>query len=168
MQEVQIDVLESGTEQAAPANVLSLSQFIGDFGDGLLEAVREQNPPIHDGQTDASREVIMDGDPEPWLFQEHYIVARTAGGALSRAGWLAHEHALTDELRWWTLEALRLTDETVFPETIAELLAQVLAGAAPSEPLVLPPADGRRLVLVDQQPRHRMNDLALRRKRFPG
>jgi len=91
------------------------------------------------------REVIMaDADHEPRLFQEHYIVARTAGGALSRAGWLPHEHALTDALRWWTLDELRLTDETVFPETIAELLPDVLAGATRPEPLVLPPADSRR------------------------
>jgi 8-oxo-dGTP pyrophosphatase MutT (NUDIX family) len=97
------------------------------------------------GRTAWYREVIMaDAEHEPWLFLEHYIVARTQGGPLSRAGWLAHEHALTDELRWWTLEELRRTDELVFPEIIAELLPDVLSGTTPSEPLVLPPADSRR------------------------
>jgi 8-oxo-dGTP diphosphatase len=90
------------------------------------------------------REVIMaDAEHEPWLFQEHYLVARTQGGPLSRTGWLPHEHALTDELRWWTLDELRRTDETVFPEAMAELLAPILGGDLPSDPIVLPPADGR-------------------------
>jgi 8-oxo-dGTP diphosphatase len=90
------------------------------------------------------RDVIMDdAEGEPWLLQEHYVVAHTAGGAPSRAGWLPHETLLADDLRWWTLEELRQTDEIVFPEMIADLLPDVLAGSTPPEPLVLPPADSR-------------------------
>jgi Rad3-related DNA helicases len=42
-------------------NVISLSQFVEDFGDGLLEAVARQNPPIHDGVPDPFRDLVMDG-----------------------------------------------------------------------------------------------------------
>lgn len=42
-------------------NVISLSQFVEDFGDGLLEAVARQNPPIHDGVPDSFRDLVMDG-----------------------------------------------------------------------------------------------------------
>lgn len=83
---------------------------------------------------------LRDVDLRPRLFRQQYVVARTAGGALSRAGWQAHEQALTDEMRWWTLGELRLTDERVYPEGLADLLPDVLAGRFPPEPLVI----GRR------------------------
>jgi hypothetical protein len=49
---------EVGTE---PTNVIPLSQFVADFGDGLMQAVQEQNPPVYDGTPDPRREVVMDG-----------------------------------------------------------------------------------------------------------
>jgi hypothetical protein len=62
---------------------------------------------------------------------------------LSRAGWQPHEHALTDDMRWWTLDELRLTQEPVFPEMIADLLPDVLAGVVGAVPLVIPAAIAR-------------------------
>jgi hypothetical protein len=44
-----------------PNNVIPLSQFVTDFGDGLMQAVSEQNPPIYDGTPDPGREAVMDG-----------------------------------------------------------------------------------------------------------
>ncbi len=44
-----------------PDNVIALSAFVEDFGDGLLEAVARQNPPVYDGQADIYRDAIMDG-----------------------------------------------------------------------------------------------------------
>jgi hypothetical protein len=49
---------EAGTE---PTNVLPLSQFVADFGEGLMQAVQAQNPPIYDGIPDPRREAVMDG-----------------------------------------------------------------------------------------------------------
>ncbi|MFI4935480.1 MAG: NUDIX hydrolase [Caulobacterales bacterium] len=84
------------------------------------------------------REALMsDETGAPWLFKEHYVVAYTAGGALSREGWDALERASVDDLRWWTLDELRLADERVFPEGLAELLPDVLAGVFADEPLVI-------------------------------
>lgn len=42
-------------------NILPLSQFVEDFGDGLLEAVARQNPPVYDGQPDPFRDLVMEG-----------------------------------------------------------------------------------------------------------
>ena len=42
-------------------NVIALSQFVEDFGDGLLEAVACQNPPVYDGEPDPFRDIIMEG-----------------------------------------------------------------------------------------------------------
>ncbi|KGM38754.1 hypothetical protein JY96_21170 [Aquabacterium sp. NJ1] len=42
------------------ASVLSLTSFVADFGESLIEAVRIQNPPIFDGSPDPSRDALMD------------------------------------------------------------------------------------------------------------
>lgn len=86
--------------------------------------------------------ILRDEHLEPLLFRQRYVLARTAGGALSRAGWQALEHALVDELRWWTLAELRVTTETVYPLGLAELLADVLAGRVASEPLLIATPEG--------------------------
>ena len=71
---------------------------------------------------------------ETLLIKESYIVARCAGGEPSREGWLPHERALIDDIRWWSLEELRSTRETVHPIGIAELLPEILAGRYPDPP----------------------------------
>ena len=43
------------------AQLISLPQFVDDFGDGLLEAVARQNPPLYSGNADPFRELVMDG-----------------------------------------------------------------------------------------------------------
>jgi superfamily II DNA or RNA helicase len=48
-------------EAGAPVPVeLGLAQFIDDFGDSLLDAVREQCAPVYDGMADTTREKRMD------------------------------------------------------------------------------------------------------------
>lgn len=60
MTEAIIEVVgEDETAQDA-VNILPLTQFIADFGAGLLDAVREQNPSVYDGDADPDREAIMD------------------------------------------------------------------------------------------------------------
>lgn len=93
-------------------------------------------------------EVIMhDIDQEQRLFRQYYLVAHTAGGEPSRSGWLAHERQLTDDMRWWTLGELQRTDDTVFPEGMAALLADVLAGRIAAEPLLIRTVNGPVLPL---------------------
>jgi 8-oxo-dGTP pyrophosphatase MutT (NUDIX family) len=86
--------------------------------------------------------ILPDIEGEQRLFRQVYIVAHTAGGPLSRAGWQDYEHRLTDDVRWWTLEELQLTGDTVYPEGLAELLPDVLAGRYAPEPLVIRTLDG--------------------------
>ncbi|WP_039960458.1 DEAD/DEAH box helicase [endosymbiont of Riftia pachyptila] len=42
------------------SNIIPLSQFVSDFGDGLLEAVTRQNPPVYDGTPDPRRDAVME------------------------------------------------------------------------------------------------------------
>jgi len=85
---------------------------------------------------------LFDRKRRPIHFKEHYVLARTAGGELSREGWQPLEHEFVDELRWWTLDEMRRTDEILYPEYLAELLPDVLAGRIAPEPLVIRTLDG--------------------------
>jgi 8-oxo-dGTP pyrophosphatase MutT (NUDIX family) len=93
--------------------------------------------------------ILRDIEGEQRLFRQYYVVARTAGGDPSRDGWLPHERQLTDDMRWWTLGELQLTDDTVHPFGMAVLLADVLAGRVAPEPLLIRTPDGP----VDPLPR---------------
>jgi 8-oxo-dGTP diphosphatase len=93
--------------------------------------------------------ILRDIDHEKRLFKQYYVVARTAGGDPSRDGWLPHEHLLTDDMRWWTLGELQVTDDTVYPIGMTVLLADVLAGRIAPEPLLICTPDGP----VDPLPR---------------
>jgi len=86
--------------------------------------------------------ILHDADGEERLFRQYYVVARTDGGVPSRDGWLPHEHLLTDDMRWWTLGELQLTEDTVYPIGMAVLLADVLAGRIAPEPLLVCTPDG--------------------------
>src|SRR5579871_5815532 len=80
---------------------------------------------VEDGETlmqAAAREI----DQEKRLFRQAYVVARTRGGEPSRDGWLPHEQRLTDDMRWWTLGELQLTEDVVYPIGLAVLLEDVL------------------------------------------
>jgi 8-oxo-dGTP pyrophosphatase MutT (NUDIX family) len=74
---------------------------------------------------------------ERLVFKESYFVARCVGAALRRDGWEDYEHELIDELRWWTVAEIAASRERIFPERLAELLPDILAGRFPSEPLDL-------------------------------
>ncbi|MBW9263050.1 MAG: DEAD/DEAH box helicase family protein, partial [Candidatus Thiodiazotropha sp. (ex. Lucinisca nassula)] len=47
-------------EPEPSADVIPLTDFIRDFGDGLLDAVQQQNPPVYDGHPDLQRDQVMD------------------------------------------------------------------------------------------------------------
>lgn len=74
---------------------------------------------------------------EPALFREHYIVASCAGGEPRRDGWEAHEQSFVDDIRWWTLEEIRASCEPIYPEGLADLLPEVIAGRHPAQPITI-------------------------------
>jgi 8-oxo-dGTP pyrophosphatase MutT (NUDIX family) len=86
--------------------------------------------------------LLYDRKRRPVHFKETFVVARTAGGALSQSGWQPLEREFVEELRWWTLGELTLTEEQVYPEGLAELLPDVLAGRYAAEPLLIRTLEG--------------------------
>ncbi len=83
-------------------------------------------------------QTLRDREQRPVRFMEHYVLARSQGGELSRAGWQALEREFVDDMRWWTLEDLAACHEPVFPRGLAARLADLIAGRIPTTPLVLP------------------------------
>lgn len=83
------------------------------------------------------REVDVLFRDRPTRFIEYYFVARTKETKITtdqftleeKEGYLSHY--------WWSLAELRTTDERIYPEKIAELLAPILVGEFPKTPLLI-------------------------------
>ena len=75
---------------------------------------------------------------QPTLIQESYVLARCAGAEPSRAGWTELERSIMDDIRWWTPAELAASAESIHPEGLAQLLAELLAAGAPDAPRQLP------------------------------
>ncbi|WP_448651498.1 NUDIX hydrolase [Pseudomonas fluorescens] len=61
---------------------------------------------------------------ETVLAIEHYFIVQAANAALSRDEWTQEETQVMADHRWWSAPALRLTEETVWPEGLVEMLVE--------------------------------------------
>ena len=69
-------VAERLSEEKPAEEVIPLSQFIADFGHGLLEAVQQQNPSVYDGTPNLIRQKLMQGLPrKPFEPQQEVVQA---------------------------------------------------------------------------------------------
>ena len=59
---------------------------------------------------------------ETVLSVERYFVVHTNGEKLSRAGWTTDEARVMADHKWWSVNELRETGETVWPERLIEML----------------------------------------------
>ncbi len=78
--------------------------------------------------------VLPDRKQRPILFKDTFILARCAGGAVVRHGWQALEQEFVDDMRWWALDELEATGESVFPPDLVARLRAVL-GNSPKKPV---------------------------------
>ena len=69
-------------------------------------------------------------DGEPMLMQEHYVLARCEAGLLSREGWTEVERSFALDMRWWTLDEIIRSAETIYPIDLARRLAAFFAEEA--------------------------------------
>jgi 8-oxo-dGTP pyrophosphatase MutT (NUDIX family) len=70
---------------------------------------------------------LLDRKHRPVLFKDTFILAHCGGGEVSRAGWQALEKEFVDDIRWWTLDELEETSESVWPRDLAERLRGLIA-----------------------------------------
>ena len=59
---------------------------------------------------------------ETVLAVERYFVVHAPSEALSRAEWTVQEAQVMADHRWWSAEALRATSDTVWPQTLPQML----------------------------------------------
>jgi 8-oxo-dGTP diphosphatase len=78
------------------------------------------------GHEVAAQEFILQlHDGEYVTAEEHFFVVRVADQSLSRDHWTPIEIEVMTDHRWWSVEELASTPETVFPETLAAILANL-------------------------------------------
>lgn len=94
--------------------------------------------------------IVLDRHRRPLVLKASYLVARCGGGEPSRAGWEPLESELVDDIRWWTLDALRACPEDIYPGALPALLPDVLAGRYPAVPIAVPISASRPLASPEE------------------
>jgi len=59
------------------------------------------------------------------IAEEQYFVVRVSDPVLSREHWTTSERAVMAEHGWWSVSELRSTPDTVFPDELVAILADV-------------------------------------------
>jgi 8-oxo-dGTP pyrophosphatase MutT (NUDIX family) len=72
------------------------------------------------------------------LLRAHFFFHRTAVKEVDTSGQEEHERRQISGHRWWTLDELSSTTETVYPFGLVPLLTDLLAGRIPEKPVRLP------------------------------
>ncbi|WP_069814948.1 NUDIX hydrolase [Streptomyces sp. TP-A0874] len=78
-------------------------------------------------------------DGRRWEQDEWFYLGRTEQTRTETTGQTELERRSVAGLRWWTVEELFTTHETVYPMGLAELLHTLLADGPPSAPVTLEP-----------------------------
>ncbi|MTI17807.1 NUDIX domain-containing protein [Rhodobacteraceae bacterium RKSG542] len=57
---------------------------------------------------------------------ERFFLVRTDSKEIDRSGHIGYEKTVLQQARWWSIEELQATEETVFPEGLPEILSNLL------------------------------------------
>jgi len=129
--DTRVWVLPGGGAEAGEAPAVTAARELYEETGLLVEPEQLQGP------------VGVSGGP--WTFrgidyltEDSFFFLRIASWEVSTAGFSEIEHELFEEHRWWSLAELASTSETVFPRELAPLVARLLAGDVPADPVELP------------------------------
>ena len=98
------------------------------FGDAARRELFEETGILRDavGRYVAEREFVLQlHDGEYVIAEERFFLIRVADQSLSRVHWTPIEIEVMTDSRWWSVEELTTTSETVFPETLITILANL-------------------------------------------
>jgi 8-oxo-dGTP pyrophosphatase MutT (NUDIX family) len=112
------------------------------FEDGALRELWEEtgwrDVPL--GPCLWTRQVDFVLNGEPIRADERYYLVRAPRPELDLGNMEDLERTFYREHRWWTLAELRASDALIFPLGLPDLLAPILAGEIPLEPIALDPS----------------------------
>jgi 8-oxo-dGTP pyrophosphatase MutT (NUDIX family) len=74
---------------------------------------------------------------EDVLFDERYFLVRVETAEIVLDNLLADERLVYRAHQWWTLQDMRSADAAILPHGLANLLAPIVAGELPAQPLVI-------------------------------
>ena len=100
-------------------------------GAARREAHEETGRNVTLGRTVWCGEKVLHMQGTPTLFKETFVVAFLDCPDVTRDGWSANERAVIRAMRWWTLDELRQTSDTVYPVALVDLLPAIIAGDYP-------------------------------------
>lgn len=112
-------------------------------GETVLEAVRREvfeetgMSGLEFGPVVWRHEHVLRLGGEDILFREDYVLARCPHEQVSTDRMEALERSVVREARWWTLDEIAESPDTIYPAGLARLLGPLLDGELPSEPLRL-------------------------------
>jgi 8-oxo-dGTP pyrophosphatase MutT (NUDIX family) len=70
---------------------------------------------------------------QPTLVQQTFFLAWTEETELSNKAWTQEERTIIKGMKWWTLEELLATNETLYPSSLPMHLSAILAGDYPRQ-----------------------------------
>lgn len=82
-----------------------------------------------------TRERPLSVNRETILFHERYFLVHVRTPDVSAANLLEHERQAYREHRWWSVEEMRASAETFIPSGMPDVLASIIAGQLPQQPL---------------------------------
>jgi len=72
------------------------------------------------------RTIMFDFEASRYRQTEHFYCVRTQRFVPDDAGWSDVERRSVVEHRWWTVDEIADTDQTIYPENLAQILRDVL------------------------------------------
>ena len=121
-----------GLDEAESVEDAAVREVLEETG---LRLAREQLGPVV-----ATRVCVFPFEGRRYRQSESFFAVRVEPFTPQHHGWDEVEQRALLDHRWWPVEDLRTTDETVYPRELADLVDALLNGSL-AEPMHFPPAD---------------------------